>query len=220
MYKYIFKRYLDIFSSFCVLYITWPVLLLVAIGIKITSDGPVFFVQKRLGKNGKIFRLCKFRTMTNAKRDVNREILKGDEEVTTIGSVLRRLKIDEIPQLLNVLNGDMSIVGPRPSMPEMLNKLNETGKVRLKVSPGLTGLAQVNGNIYLEWEDRWKYDKYYVENLSFLLDLKIIIKTVSVIFRGEKEFLNKPENKTNENRSNRGREINGNNGKTFSKVRF
>lgn len=193
MYRQFFKRFFDFIFSLTVFVIIWPILLLVSITIKLTSKGPVFFMQNRLGKHGRIFRLYKFRTMTHEKRTVNREILKGDSEVTSIGNILRRLKIDEIPQLLNILNGDMSIVGPRPCMPDMLEKLNDTGKVRLTVSPGMTGLAQVNGNIFLDWEDRWKYDKYYAENLSLLMDIKIIIKTVLIILKGEDKFIKKPE---------------------------
>lgn len=121
-----------------------------------------------------------------------KEIYQGDAEVTWIGAFLRRFKIDELPQLINVLIGDMSIVGPRPCMPSMKDELNEDGNFRTQIRPGLTGLAQVNGNIYLSWPDRWKYDRYYVEHVSLWLDLKIIAKTVVIVIQGEKSFLNKP----------------------------
>jgi lipopolysaccharide/colanic/teichoic acid biosynthesis glycosyltransferase len=158
----------------------------------LTSSGPVFFTQNRLGKNAAIFKLYKFRTMTNKERKADHEIFADDPEVTTVGKFLRRFKIDELPQLINVLTGTMSLVGPRPGMPEQLKELDENGIKRLNVSPGLTGLAQINGNIYLEWPERWKYDRSYVENISFMLDLKIILKTVLIVFQGEKRFVNKP----------------------------
>jgi lipopolysaccharide/colanic/teichoic acid biosynthesis glycosyltransferase len=169
----------------------FPLFLIIAVLIKTTSKGPIFFFQERLGKNAKTFKVFKFRTMTHKKRAVNREILKGDPEVTRIGHYLRRFKIDELPQLLNVLTGDMSLVGPRPCMPIQLNDLNEDGKYRIRVKPGLTGLAQVNGNIYLTWEERWKYDRKYVENLSFQEDIKIILKTITIVLLGEEKFLKK-----------------------------
>jgi undecaprenyl phosphate N,N'-diacetylbacillosamine 1-phosphate transferase len=113
--------------------------------------------------------------------------------VTTVGVVLRRLKIDELPQILNILKGDMSIVGPRPCLPALENDFNEDGEIRLKVRPGLTGLAQTNGNIYLTWEERWKYDRNYVEKCNFVLDLKIVLKTVLIVFIGEEKFLKNPD---------------------------
>ncbi len=193
MYKTTFKRLIDFFASLGVLLIISPVFILLAILIKITSKGPLFFLQERLGKNGKVFSVYKFRTMTDKKRAVDREILKGDAEVTKVGHYLRRFKIDELPQIINVLKGEMSLVGPRPCMPNQLNDFNEDGKYRIKVTPGLTGLAQVNGNIFLTWEERWKYDRAYVENLSFVLDVKIILKTIVIICLGEEKFLKKPD---------------------------
>ena len=124
--------------------------------------------------------------MTHKQRHNHTEILPDNPEVTRIGRSLRRFKIDELPQLLNVLGGDMSIVGPRPALPSQLESYNMVGHKRLEVRPGLTGLAQINGNILLSWPERWVYDKQYVENLSLLLDLKIILKTFRIIFKGEK----------------------------------
>ena len=190
MYQKTFKRLLDIILTFPVLIVVAPFFLLIAGLIKIDSSGPVFFPQHRLGKDAAIFKMYKFRTMTDRKRTVDHEILNGDSEVTQVGKYLRRFKIDELPQLINVLIGDLSIVGPRPCMPELQNKFDENGKTRIKIRPGLTGLSQINGNIYLEWTDRWKYDKYYVENVSLCLDLEIIFKTFLVIFKGEDKFLN------------------------------
>ncbi|MFV0224100.1 sugar transferase [Empedobacter falsenii] len=192
MYKNYFKRILDFILSFTGILVIAPILIICALLIKVTSKGPLFFLQERLGKNGKTFFVYKFRTMTDKKREVNREILKGDAEVTKIGYYLRRFKIDELPQIINVLKGEMALVGPRPCMPFQKNEFNEDGFYRLKVTPGLTGLAQVNGNIHLSWPERWKYDRYYVENLSFILDVKIILKTVSIVFLGEEKYIKKP----------------------------
>ncbi|MBZ9629087.1 sugar transferase [Psychroflexus sp. CAK1W] len=192
MYKVIFKRIFDLVVSLIFFLLISPLLVLVILLILLFEKETPFFFQYRLGKHGKKFKLYKFRTMLNKKRDVTREILSGDSEVTTIGSYLRRYKIDELPQIINVIKGDMSIVGPRPCMVNQLVDFNEDGKQRLKVKPGLTGLAQINGNIYLSWEERWKYDREYVENLSFLLDLKIFFKTILIVVYGEDKFINKP----------------------------
>jgi undecaprenyl phosphate N,N'-diacetylbacillosamine 1-phosphate transferase len=191
MYKKKLKRLIDILISLIFILVFSPFFLICMILIKITSKGPVFFIQERIGVNRKLFNIYKFRTMINKKRDVNHEIYKCDSDVTNIGYYLRRLKIDELPQLINILKGDMSFVGPRPSMPSQIEEFNEDGEFRLKVLPGLTGLAQVNGNIYLTWEQRWKYDRYYVDNQSFCLDFKIVIKTIFIIIFGEIKFINK-----------------------------
>lgn len=145
-----------------------------------------------MGKNNGLFSIYKFRTMTDKERKVDRKILKGDPEVTKVGAVLRRLKIDELPQLINILKGDMAIVGPRPAIPNQVKSFNEDGKFRTKVRPGLTGLAQTNGNIYLTWEERWVYDRLYVESVSFFLDIKLIFKTILIVLMGEEKFVNKP----------------------------
>jgi undecaprenyl phosphate N,N'-diacetylbacillosamine 1-phosphate transferase len=192
MYKNFFKRLIDFLAAFFGLLLVSPIFIVSAILVKITSKGPLFFLQERLGKEGKVFKVYKFRTMTDKKREVDREILKGDAEVTKVGYYLRRFKIDELPQILNVLKGEMSLVGPRPCMPSQLAEFNEDGKYRIKVTPGLTGLAQVNGNIFLTWEERWKYDRAYVEKLSFLLDVQIVLKTIGIVLLGEEKFLKKP----------------------------
>lgn len=192
MYKAILKRVFDLIVSFLFFLFILPLILLVILLILLIERETPFFFQYRLGEQGQKFKLYKFRTMLNKKRDVTREILSGDSEVTTIGSYLRRYKVDELPQIINVIKGDMSIVGPRPCMVDQLDGFNEDGKQRLKVKPGLTGLAQINGNIYLSWEERWKYDREYVENLSFFLDLKIIFKTILIVVHGEDKFINKP----------------------------
>lgn len=193
MYKLIFKRFLDLALSIPAFICFSPFLFLAYITVKLTSKGPFFFFQERLGKKGRIIRVIKIRTMVHAERTPNREILKGDAEVTKVGYFLRRLKIDEMPQVLNVINGDMSLVGPRPGLPSQLPEFNEDGRARLTVKPGLTGLAQVNGNIHLTWPERWKYDRYYAENLSFGLDVRIIFKTFLIIILGEHRFLKHPD---------------------------
>lgn len=180
------KRFIDIFISLTVILLLLPLLVFVAFLVKVTSSGPIFFKQQRLGKERAIFNIYKFRTMTNNARDFDVQVTNETLEVTSIGKVIRRLKIDELPQLFNVLKGDMSLVGPRPCLPSLVDEFNDDGRARLKVRPGLTGLAQVSGNIYLTWEERWKLDKKYVENQSLLLDLKIILRTVAVVFLGEK----------------------------------
>lgn len=188
MYTVFIKQIIDRLIALITLLFLSLLLIVVSFLIKLTSKGSVFFTQNRLGKNAKVFKLYKFRTMTDKFRKVDREILKGDAEVTKVGAILRRFKIDELPQLINVLKGDMSLVGPRPCMPELQDSFNEDGKYRIRVLPGLTGLAQVNGNIYLSWPQRWKYDREYVENISFLYDVSIILKTFGIILFGEEKF--------------------------------
>lgn len=191
LYARYVKRPLDFLVSTIALLVLLPLFLVVAILIKVTSPGPVFFNQRRAGMGGKTITVFKFRTMTDKPRVANREILPGDSEVTSIGEVLRRFKIDEMPQFINVFKGDMSIVGPRPFMPEMVETLDETGRVRLEVRPGLTGLAQVNGNIYLSWPERFVFDARYVRSMSLALDIKIVLRTLSVILKGERSGLSK-----------------------------
>ncbi len=186
MYRRIFKRIFDLLISLTLSVLLIPLFIMVMILIKLDSRGPILFIQERMGLKGRIFYIFKFRTMTHKQRHNHTEVLPDNPEVTRIGRSLRRFKIDELPQLLNVLGGDMSIVGPRPALPSQLESYNMVGHKRLEVRPGLTGLAQINGNILLSWPERWVYDKQYVENLSLLLDLKIILKTFRIIFKGEK----------------------------------
>ncbi len=191
MYRHI-KRILDVFFSIILLLLMFPIFLFTYAIIRLDSKGPFLFIQKRLGRNGRIFNAYKVRTMTNEVRHTHKEIFEGNPDVTKSGYFLRRFKIDELPQIINVFLGDMSFVGPRPALPQQIHEFNENAKVRLLVRPGLTGLAQVNGNIYLSWPERWIYDRQYVENLSFLLDVSIIIKTFKILLKGEAEFLKKP----------------------------
>jgi undecaprenyl phosphate N,N'-diacetylbacillosamine 1-phosphate transferase len=168
-----------------------PLFLVLALLIKIESEGPIFYSQLRLGKNGCTFSLLKFRSMTNEKRDPTIQIKGNEDQVTKVGLVIRRFKIDELPQLINVLFGYMSIVGPRPCLPNLQESFNDDGKIRLLVRPGLTGMAQISGNTHLSWEERWKHDRQYVENQSFLLDAKIIFRTFLIVLLGEKWGLTK-----------------------------
>lgn len=193
MYKTFIKRFLDIVIAFSVIIFLLPFFLIIYVFVKIDSSGDFFFFQERLGYKGKVFRIFKIRTMFDKERVADREILKGDLEVTKIGYYLRRFKIDELPQIINVLKGDMSLVGPRPCLPQQQIDFNEDGRIRLKVVPGLTGLAQINGNIHLSWEQRWKYDREYVERQSFILDLNIILKTFLILINGEDKYLKNPD---------------------------
>ncbi|MFA5670055.1 MAG: sugar transferase [Balneolaceae bacterium] len=193
MYNKILKRLFDLILSTMVILFLFPVFIITFILVKLDSKGPFFFFQERLGKEGSVFKVFKIRTMTDKPRVANREILSGDSEVTRVGAVLRRLKIDELPQIINIWKGDMSFVGPRPCLPELKKEFDENGKERLKVRPGLSGLAQINGNIYLSWSERWEYDAEYVKNHSFLLDLKIIFKTFLIVIFGEEKFIKKTD---------------------------
>lgn len=196
VYRSFAKRLFDLVVILPIILAISPVLLIAAILVKLDSRGPVFFNQERLGRFGQTFLTYKFRTMTHREREATSEILPGHSEVTRVGNWLRRFKIDELPQLLNIVNGDMSLVGPRPALPEHISEYNEAGLRRLLERPGLTGLSQVSGNIYLSWPDRWFYDAQYVDRLSFLKDVTIIVKTVAVVLLGEERFLKKPDTGT------------------------
>jgi undecaprenyl phosphate N,N'-diacetylbacillosamine 1-phosphate transferase len=188
----IIKRLFDIVASLIVLISLLPVWVFVALLIKMTSTGPIFFLQDRPGLNKRIFKVYKFRTMKpgSEKMIKGQEVMKDDDRVTSIGKFLRRTKIDEIPQVLNVLKGEMSLVGPRPERVASLKDYTDEVSKRLNMSPGMTGLAQVSGNIHLSLEARYKLDVYYVENYSLWLDLKIIFRTIGVILFGEDRYVN------------------------------
>ena len=191
-YRAIGKRLLDLCVSTSALFVVTPLFALLAIMVKLTSRGPVFFVQERLGRGGKTFRTYKFRTMTDRPRVTHQEIFGKTDEVTSVGHWLRRFKLDELPQLWNIVNGDMSLVGPRPALPTQLAEYTDLARCRLLERPGLTGLAQVHGNIHLTWPERWVYDAEYVSRVSFALDAWIIGRTIGVVLLGEKRFLSKP----------------------------
>lgn len=193
MYEQFLKRLVDVLVSFILLALLSPILVFSALLIVLSSRGPIFFYQLRVGKDLRTFSIVKFRTMTNEKREVGDLPLIGKAAgVTTVGYALRRLKIDELPQLIHVLTGQMSLVGPRPSIPAQLENMNEEQKRRYSVRPGLTGLAQVSGNIHLSWPQRYEFDLRYVENISLFNDLRILVRTVFLIIRGERYYLNKP----------------------------
>jgi undecaprenyl phosphate N,N'-diacetylbacillosamine 1-phosphate transferase len=186
------KRLFDLCCACLAIIIASPLWSLVAVLIKIESKGPIFFIQERLGQYGGVFFAYKFRTMTAIIRTHHREIIGRDTDVTRVGYWLRRFKLDELPQLLNVLKGDMSLVGPRPPLPDQIHQYDETSRMRLLVKPGLTGLAQIHGGIFLSWQERWSYDIQYIKLLSFKMDLWIMYRTVMVVFCGEEKFYKSP----------------------------
>ena len=198
IYSKYFKRSLDFTLSLIALLVLSPLLIIVAILIKIGSEGPIFFRQERPGKDQKIFKVYKFRTMVKdavKQQKVGVEVIGSDTRITPFGKFLRRFKIDELAQLINILKGDMSIVGPRPTLPEYIEQYEEWELKRFDVRPGLTGLAQINGNIYLDRQEKSAYDVKYIENISFINDIKIILKTVAIVFLGEDKFVNKEDSK-------------------------
>lgn len=176
MYKLFFKRIIDIFLSVIFILLFWWLYIIIVILVRRKLGSPVIFRQKRPGLNEKIFTMYKFRTMTDEK-DKESNLLSDKDRLTKFGKFLRSTSLDEIPELWNVIKGEMSLVGPRPLLVSYLTKYNEYEKRRHEVRPGITGFAQVNGRNNTTWEDRFKNDIYYVENISFLLDIKIIIKT-------------------------------------------
>ena len=184
MYKNYIKRILDFILSLIALIVLSPVLLIVIILARIKIGKKIFFAQRRPGLNEKIFKLYKFKTMTDAK-DENGELLPDDKRLTKFGKILRSTSLDELPELINILKGDMSIVGPRPLLEEYLPFYNEEQKHRHDVRPGLTGLAQVSGRNAISWEEKFKKDIEYIEKISFIEDLKIILLTVKKVFKRE-----------------------------------
>ena len=186
MYRSGLKRCFDIAVASAAIILLSPVLIITAFLLRLDSAGPVLFSQKRLGMNGRVFSLYKFRSMADRPRVASEQVYLDNPDVTPFGKFIRRFKIDELPQLFNVLIGDMSIVGPRPCLPELTAEFDENAQRRLLVRPGITGLAQVNGNILLSWPERWRLDRIYTEEVSFVMDCKILLKTVLVILFGEK----------------------------------
>ena len=181
MYQHCIKRLLDIFISLFGMLILSPVYLVVAVLVRLKLGSPVIFHQKRPGYQEKIFTLCKFRTMTDA-RDENGELLPDSERLTKFGLFLRKTSLDELPELWNIFKGDMSLIGPRPLLVSYLPWYTEREKLRHTVRPGLTGLAQVSGRNYIEWDKRLEKDVEYVEHLSVAMDVKVLWMTVKVVF--------------------------------------
>lgn len=181
MYKLIFKRVFDFIVSLIGILLMLPILFVTAMLLFIVNNGKPFFFQKRPGKNENVFSIIKFKTMTDRK-DNNGNLLSDAKRLTKIGKFVRKNSIDELPQLINVLKGDMSLIGPRPLLVEYLSRYSEEQKRRHNVKPGITGWAQVNGRNAISWEDKFKLDVLYVDNISFRLDLKIFVMTVKKVF--------------------------------------
>lgn len=188
MYEHFFKRLIDFILSLIALIVLSPILFIVALLIKIDSKGPIFFLQERLGKNQKVFKIIKFRTMiVNAEHiGDGLKVKEGtDPRITKVGKFLRRTSLDELPQLINIVKGDMSIIGPRPPVtyhPYKVGQYDERKKHRFDVKPGLTGLAQSKIRNSGTWDERIEFDLQYVKNVSFLFDIKIIIDTIKILF--------------------------------------
>nr|WP_223812678.1 sugar transferase [Geobacillus thermoleovorans] len=187
-YPYI-KRFLDIVFSLLALPVAIPIIVIFAIIIKLETPGPAFFLQERVGLHGKYFKVIKLRSMeVNAEKNGAQWAAKNDPRVTRVGAFIRKTRIDELPQLFNVLKGDMSLIGPRPERPMFTAQFNEEipGFIdRLQVKPGITGWAQVNGGYDITPREKLELDRYYIHNMSFWLDLKIIFKTIKVCLTGD-----------------------------------
>lgn len=184
MYRQFFKRFLDFFVAFMALLVLSPLLIPITLLLALANSGKPFFFQKRPGKNENIFQIVKFKTMTD-ERNSKGELLPDEKRLTTVGSFVRKTSIDELPQLINVIKGDMSLIGPRPLLPQYLSLYSEKQKKRHRVRPGITGWAQVNGRNAISWTKKFEYDVWYVENLSFGLDIKIIFKTIQKVIVSE-----------------------------------
>ena len=185
-----FKRFFDVIFSLLGLIILSPLFLVVSLMIKLDSRGPVFYRQERLGMNGRVFKIYKFRTMVKDAEKMGSGLFthENDPRITRVGRFLRRTSIDELPQLINILKGDMSFVGPRPPItwyPKRWNEYEDWEKLRFRMKPGMTGWAQIHGRNEIDWNKRIEYDVWYVKNWSLLLDLKIILETVKVVLSGK-----------------------------------
>ncbi len=194
MYKRFIKRLLDFILSLLALIVLSPLFLVISISIKVNSKGPVFFLQERLGKNGKVFKIIKFRTMiVNAEHigDGLKIKSENDNRITKVGKILRKTSLDELPQLINVIKGDMSIVGPRPPVtyyPHKFDKYSEKQKKRFEVRPGITGLAQIRVRNSASWDERIEIDVEYVKKVTFTQDVIIILKTIMQVLKRENVY--------------------------------
>ena len=182
MYRNFLKRVIDILGALFLLILTSPIIIATAIFIYFKVSRDVIFTQARPGLNEKFFKIYKFKTMSD-ERDANGELLPDEQRLGKFGKLIRSLSLDELPQLFNVLKGDMSFIGPRPLLVEYLPIYNETQKHRHDVRPGITGLAQVNGRNAISWEKKFEYDVYYAKNLSFMLDVKIALQTIEKVLK-------------------------------------
>lgn len=184
MYKHVFKRLVDFLLALVAFILLSPIFVVVTLVLLFANNGKPFFFQKRPGKNNKTFAIIKFKTM-NDRKDSQGQLLPDADRLTAFGTFVRKTSLDEIPQLLNVIKGDMSLIGPRPLLVQYLELYNETQIRRHEVRPGITGWAQVNGRNAISWQKKFEYDVWYVENLSFILDLKIIFRTILKVIKSE-----------------------------------
>ncbi len=185
MYSHFFKRVIDFILVFIVLVVIWPILLLITIGLHFANKGAgAFFTQERPGKDGKIFRVIKFKSMTD-ERDAEGKLLPDAKRLTHVGKFVRATSLDELPQLINVLKGDMALIGPRPLLPEYLPLYSEEQARRHEVRPGITGWAQCHGRNAISWTEKFKLDVWYVDHCSLLTDLKIIFITIKSVLKRE-----------------------------------
>lgn len=190
MYKHFFKRVIDFTIALVALLVIWPILLIIYIWLTIANKGAgALFYQERPGKDEKIFRVMKFKSMTD-ERDAEGNLLPNEKRITSVGRFIRKTSLDELPQLINVLKGDMALIGPRPLLPEYLPYYKERERLRHTVRPGISGWAQVNGRNAVKWDDRLEMDAYYVEHLGLMMDVKVILKTIkNVLVRKDIEVI-------------------------------
>ena len=190
MYKYFFKRVIDFTIALVALLVIWPILLIIYIWLTIANKGAgALFYQERPGKDEKIFRVMKFKSMTD-ERGADGNLLPNEKRITSVGRFIRKTSLDELPQLINVLKGDMALIGPRPLLPEYLPYYKERERLRHTVRPGISGWAQVNGRNAVKWDDRLEMDAYYVEHLGLMMDVKVILKTIkNVLVRKDIEVV-------------------------------
>lgn len=182
MYKHFFKRLIDFILVLCVLLVIWPILLIITVWLHFANKGAgAFFTQDRPGKDGKIFKVIKYKTMTD-ERDAEGNLLPDADRLTKVGRFVRSTSIDELPQLINVLKGDMALIGPRPLLPQYLPLYSSEQARRHEVRPGITGWAQINGRNAISWTKKFEYDVWYVDHCSFWLDLKIVFLTIKKVF--------------------------------------
>ncbi|MFQ3238383.1 MAG: lipopolysaccharide/colanic/teichoic acid biosynthesis glycosyltransferase [Olleya marilimosa] len=184
MYKNVFKPFFDFIVSLLCLIIFSPIFIIILVILSYFNNGKPFFYQIRPGKRGKLFKVIKFKTM-NDKKDDQGNLLSDEKRLTNLGKFVRKTSLDELPQLINVLKGDMSLIGPRPLLPEYLTLYNPIQSKRHDVKPGITGWAQVNGRNAISWEKKFELDVWYVEHLSFKLDAKILFKTILKVIKSE-----------------------------------
>ena len=185
MYKRYFKRWLDFAIVFCVLLVMWPVLLVIAVWLHFANKGAgAFFTQARPGKDGKLFKVIKFKSMTD-ERDEDGQLLPDAQRLTAVGRFIRSTSLDELPQLLNVLKGDMALIGPRPLLPQYLPLYSKEQARRHEVRPGITGWAQVHGRNAISWTEKFKLDVWYVDHVSLLVDLEVVFLTIKKVLKRE-----------------------------------